>query len=364
MKLEYDFQAIWQIAYQMGAKRVEIRLDHSGSAGSVDIDEQLRASGIEVEIESLENVGELLSYQGRHVLLYIPDQGWNYEALIAGNTDKGRKFHVAHCSVLEKMRADGKFNKYIATTNVTGLFHVHGIDTHGQTQERKGVPLFVCQVCLKKLNYRQARTENSARRLRGHFDLSDFFETYSSVFPHLPKRSVVDARSSTYSADWAEISQKARAAASWRCDGCGVDLEAHRHLLHVHHRDGVKNNNGRENLRVLCAACHREQPQHDHLFIPRADMKLINGLRKRAGFIENTWASATKFADPACRGVLGLVRAAGWPAPEVEVTLCEGDSAVELAWPQRRYAIALAPIESAPPGWTIATLSEALLKFE
>ena len=35
--------------------------------------------------------------------------------------------------------------------------------------------------------------------------------------------------------------------------------------LHVHHKNGMKNENFDYNLQVLCLGCDTDQPQHGHL---------------------------------------------------------------------------------------------------
>jgi len=35
--------------------------------------------------------------------------------------------------------------------------------------------------------------------------------------------------------------------------------------LHVHHRNGQKNDNRDSNLAVMCVACHAEQPMRGHM---------------------------------------------------------------------------------------------------
>jgi hypothetical protein len=130
-------------------------------------------------------------------------------------------------------------------------------------------------------------------------------------------------------------------------------------LLHVHHVDGNKNNNQDGNLQVLCKACHRLQPLHDHLYVPLEEMKLINSLRKAAGLYRGDWDTVLKYADPACHGVLGLAQAAGWPVPEVEHSLGSGEASFEVAWPSRKIALSLGRATSTAGGWRILDLEAA-----
>ena len=360
MHIKFDFSALWRLADDLGASRSRLVLEESAPVELID--EQLE-KGIEVTLKDLQNIGGFPTVQGRHVLLYIPDQGSNITNVINGNKESGKKFHIAYCSTLESMRARGRFERYIATTRVDGKFHVHGVDQSGQRHEKKDAELYVCQLCLNMLNYRQARVERSAKAIRKIFDLKDFFETYSSVFPHRPSRSTVDPNSASYTADWREISQERRETANWHCSECGINLNEHRNLLHVHHKDGVKSNNRPDNLAVLCAACHRDQPLHGHMNTSAEQMRKINQLRKQDGLIHRDWNSVLKYADPALRGVLGLAKAHDYAPPEIEYELGNGLQ-VEIAWPAVKMAITLSAIRQLPSGWKVMSLKDAHTHFE
>jgi 5-methylcytosine-specific restriction endonuclease McrA len=355
MRLTHDFSALWRIADELGAARAPFALKRVNSIP--EIESQL-VRGREVKLHELESVSGLLAFEGRQILLYIPDQGQHIVEVLAGNKDLGKKFHVAHCKTLDTMKNSGRFERYIATTDVSGDFQLTG--TSDFTSEVKGVGrLYVCQNCLNMLNFKQCKVERSARRLRETFALAEFFETYSSCFKHLPARTRVEAGASTYAPNWKEISDNLRARSGWKCSDCRVDLTAYKHLLHVHHVDGNKNNNQDGNLQVLCKACHRLQPLHDHLYVPLEEMKLINSLRKAAGLYRGDWDTVLKYADPACHGVLGLAQAAGWPVPEVEHSLGSGEASFEVAWPSRKIALSLGRATSTAGGWRILDLEAA-----
>lgn len=361
MKIRYDFSALWGIANQLGASRETLILTRSSAIESID--DRLANSGIEVALSDIDNIGGLLSYENRQVLLYIPDQAQQITAVINGEKDNGKKFHVAHCSTIKNMKADGRFERYIATTNISGKFHVHGIDIEGNHIDAKDVALYVCQVCLKTLNYKQAKVENSAKKIRDQFDLTEFFETYTSIFPYMPRRSEQNIGVSGYSSDWDSVSRALRNHAKWHCSDCGVNLSGHQNLLHVHHRDGVKSNNNSINLLVLCAACHRNQPMHGHMHVSYKDMKTINQLRRQTGLISNDWRSVLKMVDPAFLGILGLAKARGWPPPELESTLDAKLPSIEVSWPNKMVAISLADKPINIPGWRVMKLLEAFPYF-
>ncbi len=354
MKLHHDFSALWRIAEAIGAPRRPFSLERGSHIDEIEARLQ---QGVEVRLEDLGAVSGLLAYEGRQVLLYIPDQGPHISAVLAGNREPGKKFHVAWCETLEKMKASGRFNRYIATTDVSGEFQLSGsVDQVREIQGRAG--LYVCQLCLNLLNYRQCRVLRNARRLRETFDLTDFFSTYASCFTHLPRRGHVRDGESLYAPDWPQISQRLRAAAGWSCSECRADCSDHRQLLDVHHVDGDKRHNTPANLRVLCKACHRLQPMHEHIVLTREETRTINGLRRQAGFFGGDWDQLLRYGDPASHGLLGLASHHGWPPPEIELASRTGGPAVELAWPARRLAISLRGDTEAPPGWRVMDLAD------
>lgn len=355
MKLTHDFSALWRIAKDLGADKCPFSLQRTGNIPEIEV-ELLR--GREVRLSELESISGLLAFEGRQILLYIPDQGKDIEMVLAGQLDEGKKFHIAHCETLEKMKRGGRFERYMATIDVSGQFKLTGVTSYGSAKTGVG-RLYVCQNCLKMLNYQQCRILRSPRQVRENFALHEFFETYSSCFRYLPKRTRLDTEEYSYVSNWSDISHEHRASARWRCSECAINLTEHRQLLHVHHRDGVKGNNNSSNLQVLCKACHRLQPLHEHLYIPLDEMKLINQLRASEGFFDGNWSKVLKYADPACQGVLGLARNAGWPVPSIEYTINPDYPALEVAWPNEKLAISLEPGAPGYDGWRVLDIAGA-----
>lgn len=354
MQITHDFSELWKVAASLGAERQTFALSRTSSISAIEA-ELIR--GREVQLDELEIVSGLLAFEGRQILLYIPDQGNRIEEVLSGNREGGKKFHVAHCTTLESMKNSGRFERYIATTDISGTFALSGFDTSMREITGQG-KLYVCQNCLNMLNYKQAKVKRCARIIREHFDLNDFFEAFSSCFRFLPVRTKVEPGAAIYAPNWREISDSLRESVKWNCEGCNINLASTRHLLHVHHIDGVKSNNSRSNLKVLCKACHRMAPLHDHIYVSRNEMKVINLLRRGSGVFDGTWDSVFKFSDPALHGALGLAKSQGWEPPEIEFAAPGLTEHLEAAWPRRNIAITLEQPAPTLRGWKLFDISK------
>jgi hypothetical protein len=362
MRLTFDFSALWAEVNRIGGKREAFVLTSHRPMDLIDV--KLSERGLEVKLDELENIGDLLTYKGRQVLLYIPDQGQSIDEVLSGDQNKGKKFHVAHCRTLENMRGQGRFERYFAITNPTGSFPVSGVSRAAGVEVSGNASLYVCLNCLSQINYRQSALSSSMKyKARAEFEIAEFFETYSSCFTYFPQRSGSDPGKSGYTDDWKDVSERIRRHANWCCNDCGVDLKERKDLLHVHHRDGNKANNTPSNLRPLCAACHRDQPMHETLFIKYDDMVVLVAMRRDQSLIGRDWPSVIKQADSALRGVLELAKSKGWVAPEIAYPLPDsrGHLRLDAAWPDQRLGVALSPSNKvATKGWSILGLSEAL----
>ena len=258
----------------------EFDLNSTGLNEKEPIDLKL-GKGIEIPIADVEVTPEgLLNYEGRQVLLYIKDHGQSVMQAIENPEDCGRKFHVSDCKTLKDMRNKGKFERYVVTNDTSGEFKIAG-RIWGNPDYIEGIAaLKVCKLCLTHLNYQEYGSKygfDKSQVFKG-FQLEEFFSTYRSFFPHMPQRNAKDAVEN-YTADWALISKNFRKTHRYRCQQCYVDLSCNASLLHVHHINGVKSDNRKDNLLALCAICHSEQIDHQHLFVPRETREDIMRLR-------------------------------------------------------------------------------------
>ncbi|MEZ2625200.1 HNH endonuclease signature motif containing protein [Paenalcaligenes hominis] len=355
MRLRVDFSELERLANMLNTQQPQFELQRSTlQFQPIDID--LGNEGIEINIKDVDIKSGLLSVKGRQVLLYIKDHSYSdtFSRALKNGQD-GNKFHVASCQVLTRMMSQGRYQRYVATNRIKGDFLIQ--DSKGN----KGhAHLWVCQACLRHLNYKGSREKKNTYNNAKNFNLKEFFSTYSSMFDYMPTYSSDD--NVNYSDDWQAISKKMREAASYQCEKCTVNLQSHPHLCHVHHINGVKQDNSSQNLQVLCADCHRKE-HLGHMHVPKKDMQTITALRRQQQLSTvNNWLKALHFIDPALRGELELFQNDGYEAPSIGYEIINERSkqalvVCEAAWPMRREALVL-HAENKIPGWKIYSFGE------
>jgi hypothetical protein len=337
MEIRIDLSELWGQVNRLSTQAMEFDWTAGTQLEPIDIELQ---GGKEITLEDLNVLSGLLSVHGRQVLLYIPDQ-FSHVDVVQAAPDKGKRFHVADCKTLSDMRSKGRFERYVVTNNLSGVFKITGKNSLGRHEEVES-SLLVCKNCLEKLNY-QNYCHDSRHHIWQRFVIAEFFETYSTIFRHLPQRLSQNLGKTDYSEDWPEISAQVRRRFSFNCDECSVNLLEHRHLLHVHHVNGVKSDNSSVNLRPLCADCHRKQYMHDHLFISAGDMNMLVRLRREQGIVAVDWKGVMDLADLAVRDALLHARQKGFGVPIIGYQFINDKGVVEadakVAWPDQRIAI-------------------------
>lgn len=252
-------------------ERMGIPRDEYGSisvivaAGGLTVEElrTLVTVGIDVGWDDLTHLPDgTFALKGERVLLYIRDVS-QY-----GNQAPQPRYHLLTCNTIDQMHRDGRMQRYVSSKRTDGIFRVNVASQAGRREE--DWRLQVCKNCLMKHNFDGYSHMYGAERQAyvDSFMPERFFAKYP-VSPHtrLPSHDSDSAPLNDYTPDFGEISQKARQNAGWRCATCHKDLSAPglRRFLHVHHRDGNRWDNSQHNLRVLCIACHADEPSHGHL---------------------------------------------------------------------------------------------------
>lgn len=228
----------------------------------IDLRDQLRQDGIEVKFDEVQVLQDgTLAYKGYRVLLYIRDIS-NY-----GQREEMPKFHLAFCSTLDKMKRNHRFARYVVANRDDGMFQVN-IMEHGA--KPKIVQLNVCQMCLASISWRgfQLDLDRTLRIDRvKNFLLKDFFKQYpQDLILEKPIHTSETAPLNDYSVDWGDISERIKQTRGYRCSKCliALGIQESKHM-HVHHINGMKNDNSDANLSVLCIRCHADEPMHGHM---------------------------------------------------------------------------------------------------
>lgn len=367
MRLNVDFSGLHDAVRRIGAGNIEVEVLQLDGTQREIIDIELEEGKIIDDLSDIETDNGLLSHRGDQILLYIQDHGPRVEKALI-DSDKANKYHVADCEKLEEMRAKNRFQRYVITNDLSGEFPVTGVDSINRKKKIAGkIRLNVCKYCLNYLNYGgYASNRGKKDEIFQHFDLNQFFETYSSFFPHKPRR-YAGANDGFYTADWRETSRSYRNSRNFICENCGVSLKGYESLLHVHHIDGVKTNNNRKNLKALCMDCHRKEPHHEHMHVPHETMKQIAVLRRDQGLGQtDNWEDALALSDTAVHGLLHVYRVKSYAIPEIGYEVRTQNAVIaylELAWPKYKKGIAIDRKDQKAArnaGWTVKLVREAL----
>lgn len=375
MKLTVDFSALKRAVAPLGT----VVTDFSITRGATELESiashlnQGLILGEDIQLDEIDGSDGILNYDGHQVMLYIPDQGSNiHNVLIDGKQKSAKRVHIAECKTIIGMREKGRFNdRYDVISRTDGRFPVIGSE-HYSSEEVKGeADLAVCQNCLNLLNHEnfsQLNWPEKSQVIKG-FSYSKLFETYSSYFKTLPQSST-NIKSSNYSADWPAISAKVRNELNYTCEQCGVDLTNEKKLLHAHHINGNKGNNERANLRVLCADCHKKQPDHQHLYVTNSDVLKINQLRREQHkFDVSNYNNILEYADTALFGLLKKCESTRLPLGELGIVINDNENfvSIDLCWPRRKVAVLINSDNTKvlqKHGWTVFTAFDALKDFE
>ncbi len=228
-----------------------------------DIIRRLGQDGIEVKFTEIKPLNDrTLSYNGQRVLVYIRDVS-NYRQKL-----NLPRFHISYCKKLEEMSNNGRWQRYVVANRDDGYFQV--CINNGY---HKSEILNVCQYCLETLRWsdfsRHSMNTSERQTIVRDFSISNFFVKYpKSLFSITPTHTSDTAPSNTYTHDWYTISETIKEERGYKCDALScrtVLLGKDKRYLHVHHKNGMKNDNSKSNLIVLCIRCHAEEPYHSHM---------------------------------------------------------------------------------------------------
>ncbi|SPX83110.1 hypothetical protein [Moraxella ovis] len=142
-------------------------------------------TGVEVDIRdvSIDPHAGTWVYKGRHVLLFIPDQGSRFDDVMDGSIE-GTKFHLTDCQTINNMKQNGRFDRYRVTNSIEGIFEIYGTDRYNNKPKTGEARLYVCKQCLAKLQYKQYHKAHHIEKIAiyNHFDLDEFFQSLPPVY--------------------------------------------------------------------------------------------------------------------------------------------------------------------------------------
>tara|TARA_Y100001954_G_scaffold122095_1_gene131218 strand:+ start:248 stop:1168 length:921 start_codon:yes stop_codon:yes gene_type:complete len=238
---------------------------------------ELEEGEIDVEREQIISHGPFLLYEGKILaILYIYDYRATQLDLLDESVNKrAPKFHFSWCTTLAKMDARGKFQRYIFSRKKINRFKVQATETEpemieklGEHHEMEDVTLYACKNCLNETGYKSYSNDLSQAEKTKHvkdFNIKEFLDENeatvltSQFYAKQQKLKYSDEtiQPMVYSDDFPEVSRKLRQENNWKCSKCDVDMKNWKKGLHVHHKNGVKSDNSKSNLEVLCALCHK-----------------------------------------------------------------------------------------------------------
>ena len=267
---------------------------------------EIPEGGMEVDsLDVLDTPGDLLSYQGQQVLLYIQDHSFNFEEAQRDGA-KGKKVHVSFCQTLEAMRTKGRFERYVITRDHSEHFQIAGRSHLGKTITAMAA-LKVCKYCLRKINY-QGYAVPGRPSVFQDFSYVRFFEEHESFFPYHPRRKAGEAEG--YTEDWEALSRQYRESKGYQCESCGVEASRRPYLIHAHHINGVRSDNRPANLKALCADCHSKEPNHHHLTVSHRVRQEIAQLRQQQQHLKT---SIMAYSAKSCSGMSNRTRNNSYP---------------------------------------------------
>ena len=207
-----------------------------------------------------------LYFKNTKVLLYIRDQAmYGQPEDILKNYKSGYKFHLSWCKTLQSMFNSGKYEKYVVSTRQDEVLLVRAIGSNNKVYESEQ-KLHVCRYCLSTLNYKGYRYATKAQKdkIYNEFSLKEFFNVQNSdySFHDMPKHYEYSAKTNIYPDNWEHVSELHRKICHYRCERCGKDCSHDHSLLHVHHKNGNKQDIRQSNLIALCLECHISEHPH------------------------------------------------------------------------------------------------------
>ena len=135
MKLNVDFSELFRAVAPLEFVVTEFVLD--GGAGDLEgVSRALNRGmilGEGINLNEIDGSSGVLNFENHQVMLYIPDQGDNVEAVLK-NGKVGTRVHVAECSIIVLMREKGRLKRYDVISRIDGSFPVFGRENEDELE--------------------------------------------------------------------------------------------------------------------------------------------------------------------------------------------------------------------------------------
>ena len=275
-----DYKDLDAVLSMMKAKRDPRPLQIDPASSREKIKFELK-SGVRIEaadFETISTVAGMFAYNGEHAFLYIDEPYHTEDVLIQKPAEDAQKFHlVKNCPHLISMHNAGRSARYVLIQNRNGLFPSKPLDPiSNQTMMDIVIDaqLLPCRGCLAELAY-QGYAKPSKYRKRDrerndaivrNFEVQNFFDHYEPFFfdANYYRENPNDGKAN-YTSEHPKIRDQLLIEKDYCCEQCGVRLKDKPSLLHMHHKNGRKGDNRKENLQLLCVICHSLQPNHQRM---------------------------------------------------------------------------------------------------
>lgn len=203
--------------------------------------------------------------------IYIKDSDNHYHQVFMYKRDYhlnafGKpRYHICKCQTIQGFIKSGGFNQHYRYAN-TQQVEVLNIDDNNSKVNVDDLPL--CSFCADIMK----------RQFKSNMNSNDFVEILKAAGEATEEESKeVDVFG--YVKEWPKISEAKREIENYTCEKCGYQANNifDRRFIQVHHIDGNKLNNKKENLKCLCIRCHANVDQrHKQNFSRGANADILN----------------------------------------------------------------------------------------